>query len=86
MNREICAENYAKAEYPLYPANVTEKMICAGSPGQGACHGDSGGPLIFRGVLVGVISFGSSDCAIADYPEVCIRVASYTDWIVGNAI
>ncbi|XP_028258885.1 mast cell protease 1A-like [Parambassis ranga] len=43
-------------------------VICAGgyNTTKGTCMGDSGGPLMCKGVAVGVVSFGSIPC---DYPE-----------------
>ncbi|KAM9743293.1 granzyme A-like [Menidia menidia] len=46
--------------YNLNPV-ITSRMICAGSDGKSiadTCHGDSGGPLLCNGELVGVTSFG----------------------------
>ncbi|TWW60311.1 granzyme K-like [Takifugu flavidus] len=37
---------------------ITKAMICAGSENKGAYRGDSGGPLLCNGALVGVTSFG----------------------------
>ncbi|KAI7815635.1 Serine protease [Rhyzopertha dominica] len=51
--------------------------------GQGACHGDSGGPLATNGVLVGVVSWGQP-CAIG-FPDVFTRVSSYVNWILSSA-
>uniref|UniRef100_A0A3B3V8Z8 Granzyme A-like n=2 Tax=Poecilia latipinna TaxID=48699 RepID=A0A3B3V8Z8_9TELE len=43
---------------------ITKDMICAGPNGKKSdadtCKGDSGGPMLCRGVLVGVTSFGGS--------------------------
>ncbi|XP_031605482.2 granzyme A-like [Oreochromis aureus] len=44
---------------------ITRDMICAGTYGKkndSSCYGDSGGPLLCYGMLVGVTSFGSHGC------------------------
>ncbi|XP_032671250.1 chymotrypsin-1-like [Odontomachus brunneus] len=59
---------------------TTAKQICTfNSYGKGACMGDSGGPLICNGQLVGVVSFGRP-CAVG-VPDVFTNVAYYRDWI-----
>lgn len=54
-------------------------MICAGNDRQGTCDGDSGGPLLFDGVQVGITSWGNRDCG--DPPDVFTRVSAYSTWI-----
>ena len=44
--------------------------------------GDSGGPLITCGKLVGVVSWGRK-CALG-YPDVYSRISSHCDWISAN--
>ncbi|XP_064074436.1 trypsin, alkaline C-like [Vanessa tameamea] len=90
VNRDICRDNYAEL-YDLleeeYPTNITTDMICAGIldvGGKDACGGDSGGPLLHQGVIIGVTSFGY-ECARPNYPGVFMKVPSYTNWIVDNA-
>ncbi|MGH3916041.1 MAG: S1 family peptidase [Pseudonocardiaceae bacterium] len=58
----------------------SEEMVCAGDPrGEvDACYGDSGGPLIAAGRLIGITSWGSG-CAREGAPGVFVRVASYAD-------
>ncbi|XP_050353675.1 trypsin, alkaline C-like [Nymphalis io] len=90
INHDICRENYAylqsllgKHEIP----DVTSEMVCAGILGVGgkdACSGDSGGPLLHHGVVIGIVSWGY-ECAHPKYPGVFVNVPSYTSWIVDNA-
>ena len=64
---------------------VTNSMICAGLQvdGTGSCVGDSGGPLVRAGDaatgrparLVGIVSWGLSRCAIAEFPGVYANVS-----------
>ncbi|XP_052737755.1 trypsin CFT-1-like [Bicyclus anynana] len=67
--------------------NANARTICAGwhVNGKGKCIGDSGGPLIHNGVVVGVFSFLGSICADARWPNVYARISSYIDWIRTNA-
>lgn len=47
-------------------------------------QGDSGGPLVFRNgnvwTLIGIVSFGSTDCNIR-IPAIYTRVSYYRNWI-----
>jgi trypsin len=53
-------------------------MVCAGYPqgGTDTCQGDSGGPMVAGGKLIGATSWGRG-CALAGYPGVYARIASY---------
>ncbi|XP_070161270.1 chymotrypsin-2 [Polyergus mexicanus] len=77
-----CANIYNKMGYNVYPTQV-----CAYDPRveKGSCHGDSGGPLTVRGVLVGLVSWANG-CASTSYPTVYTRVVSHVDWIKSNAV
>ena len=43
-------------------------------------QGDSGGPLSVKGVVYGIISFGSSKCELGA-PGLFTRVIVYREWI-----
>mmetsp|Transcript_24471 Transcript_24471/g.35085 ORF Transcript_24471/g.35085 Transcript_24471/m.35085 type:complete len:365 (-) Transcript_24471:45-1139(-) len=83
MSNSQCASDYTSEQ-------ITDTMLCAGSPGKDACQGDSGGPLILKGdnylddVLVGLVSWGYG-CADLFHPGVYSRVSAAIDWIEENA-
>ncbi|GJQ80525.1 hypothetical protein Trydic_g12416 [Trypoxylus dichotomus] len=66
-------------------SQVQTNQICAlTQAGEGACNGDSGGPLIqaSNGAQVGIVSFGVA-CA-QGFPDVYTRVSSFITWINSN--
>ncbi|XP_038133256.1 granzyme A-like [Cyprinodon tularosa] len=69
--------------YNLQPY-ITRNMICAGSDGQNnadTCEGDSGGPILCKGNLVGVTSFGKL-CGKKEKPGVYTFLSdSVLNWI-----
>jgi Trypsin len=64
------------SDYRATSDTVAPSTICAGSPGNGPCYGDSGGPL-FEGPmtppgtyrLLGIVDFGNG-CAQAGFPGI----------------
>ncbi|KAI9584871.1 hypothetical protein GQX74_006766 [Glossina fuscipes] len=71
---------------------LTDSQICAvGDGGSDSCQGDSGGPLITTQtvkksttvyILAGIVSFGSKNCGLEDFPSVYTKVDKYTAWIL----
>ncbi|KAG6457878.1 trypsin, alkaline B-like [Manduca sexta] len=65
---------------------VTDNMMCAGwleEGGRDHCRGDNGGPLYYKGVVVGVVSWGEV-CGSTFFPGVYARVSRFTHWIQAN--
>ncbi|KAI4469679.1 chymotrypsin-related [Holotrichia oblita] len=63
---------------------VSSSQICAViRSGQGACNGDSGGPLLqaSNNAQLGVTSFILSGGCAQGFPDVYARVSSYSSWI-----
>ncbi|GAA2288744.1 hypothetical protein GCM10010234_31470 [Streptomyces hawaiiensis] len=59
-------------------------MVCAGKPATGsdtgttsACNGDSGGPLVVNNRIVGVVSWGVTDCVAKGAYSVFSKVSTY---------
>ncbi|KAL7731140.1 hypothetical protein ACLKA6_014336 [Drosophila palustris] len=73
---EECTARHKGAANPRY-------HICGGvdEGGKGQCTCDSGGPLLFDGQQVGIVSWSVKPCAAAPYPGVFCKVANYIDWI-----
>ncbi|XP_040150899.1 chymotrypsin-2-like [Anopheles arabiensis] len=80
MNVNILTMEECRAERPG-SGNIFDSVICVSSPfGQGACSGDSGGPLIYDGMLHGIASFVRVPCA-TEVSDVYERVYSHLSWI-----
>lgn len=63
--------------------DVKQGQVCAGSRtgGTGQCSGDSGGPLLFRNVQVGVVSWSPKPCGREPHMGILTKVSPYVDWI-----
>lgn len=82
MNSDACAYD-------------SKSILCAGDNLDGACKGDSGGPLQCyrpsegKWYLVGLTSFSIGNnndikCAAFGYPSMYTRISHYSDWIIGG--
>ncbi|EDW69327.1 seminase [Drosophila virilis] len=61
--------------------HISRSMICAAKPyRRDSCDGDSGGPMVFRGELVGIVSFGY-ECA-GRLPGVYTSVPAIRRWFM----
>ncbi|MFJ1971818.1 trypsin-like serine protease [Streptomyces sp. NPDC087903] len=68
----------------LYAEFVKNDMVCAGKPATGSdtgttatCNGDSGGPLVVGGRIVGVVSWGATDCVAKGSYSVFAKVSTF---------
>lgn len=77
--KPIAAEE-CREIYDMY-AFDEPTMICALDNGKDSCTGDSGGPLIYNGVQVGITSWG---LGCARFPGVYARVSAAYGWIIQN--
>ncbi|CAL4158998.1 unnamed protein product, partial [Meganyctiphanes norvegica] len=85
-----CQQLYRNID-PSQP--ITKNHICAGRGKADSCMGDSGGPLNFqsgrgsntgRVFVVGIVSFGPTECGSSTQPGVYTNVARYVHWIRRN--
>jgi len=83
----VLLNKQCKNDYGWAPEQISSKMICASSEdGRGSCFGDSGGPLVTADeannhLLIGVVSFGPTNCTDTTYPVVYARVTKRLGWI-----
>lgn len=77
---EVFPDSSCKAAYWYM---TTDRMICAGVVGGGvdACSGDSGGPMMYKGELVGIVSAGNG-CGDPYYFGLYAKVPRLYDWII----
>lgn len=73
ISREECQSYFKEDE-------IFDYNICAFSEGKDSCQADSGGPLMFQGELVGIVSWGQG-CA-KDTPGVYTSVPYFWEWII----
>ncbi|XP_067000788.2 trypsin-1 isoform X2 [Anabrus simplex] len=66
---------------------IDKRILCAADPreGKSICRGDSGGPMFKNGVLVGIASFGPSECNPPSTLSAFTRVAYFRAWIHQNS-
>lgn len=72
----------------LYPTYFdAESMICVKSNSsqvfRGTCFGDSGGPLMQNGLLVGITNWGTG-CQDPNLPTAFAKISHWRSWILGT--
>ncbi|KAJ6636664.1 Chymotrypsin-1 [Pseudolycoriella hygida] len=73
-----CRKQFNDAQYP--GRLVIETNICITQPvAKGQCNGDSGGPLMYNGTQIGIVSFGGQ-CG-EGVPGVMTNIAKFLKWI-----
>lgn len=76
LNHDTCVQRINK---------IADSMRCLGkSAGNGICGGDSGGPAVANGVLIGIASFFVNSCD-SDLPNAFTNVVYTRDWIRANS-
>ncbi|XP_028161541.1 trypsin alpha-3-like isoform X2 [Ostrinia nubilalis] len=75
--QKVCVPLVTRYNCSFYyhPKYLHDSVFCAGTKGKDSCNGDSGGPIVCHGVLVGLVSYGG-ECGVD--PGVYTRLSSYT--------
>nr|AIZ96981.1 complement factor D [Oplegnathus fasciatus] len=74
-----------------FGSKFTSNMICAHKvcpdpcnkphKKEDSCDGDSGGPLLYNGIAVGITSNGGKKCGQIKKPGIYTIISHYTEWI-----
>ncbi|KAJ8277306.1 hypothetical protein GJAV_G00073790 [Gymnothorax javanicus] len=75
LRRGLCS----RSDY--YGNGFTSNLMCASAKRKDTCDGDSGGPLLFKGVVVGITSNGGKKCGTSRKPGLYTIISHYTAWI-----
>ena len=83
LENSFCAREYSKHRYMTQYDQDTRTMICAGYPegGKDTCKGDGGGPLVCKGELQGIISWGGRECGAVGETGFYTKVCKFNDWL-----
>ncbi|XP_004517886.1 trypsin-like [Ceratitis capitata] len=66
--------------YVYTATDITEKMVCAEAVNKSVCGGESGSPLVLKGKLIGLLSWGYG-CGNQGNPAVYTNVHKLRKWI-----
>jgi secreted trypsin-like serine protease len=77
ISNSQCADNHIGT---IGEGQVTDEKICFLAPNNASsCGGDSGGPVIWKGTVIGVCSWTVRPCG--SHPTVYIRTSSHAGWL-----
>lgn len=75
--RMVCVPKISLERCVAYFGALRERtQVCSGIDGRQNCQGDPGGPMVCKGVLTGVVSYGGRKCD--KKPGVYTRLSGYT--------
>jgi secreted trypsin-like serine protease len=77
-----------KEIFKVIPQLFQDNLICAGDTEvkQGACEGDSGGPLLYKDVIarkyiqIATVEGGVGECGDLAYPGIFVRLNHHSIW------
>ena len=81
----IVSDDECKKLY--FYVSPSDRVFCAGyvkTGGIDSCFGDSGGPAVLDGKLIGVVMGGGDGCAKPGFPGIYMKVPAFYDWIMEN--
>ena len=76
----VISRAQCKAKYSGQ-AKLSKSMFCASKTGKDSCSGDSGGPVVYKKTLVGIVSWGFG-CGRKQYPGVYTGVRAMRKFII----
>ncbi|XP_055598659.1 collagenase-like [Uranotaenia lowii] len=80
---EVSVISNSQCEITFGPAVIIPSTMCTvGLAGQNTCNGDSGGPVVYDNVQIGIISFVHVNGCESGNPFGHVRVASLRQWIL----
>lgn len=90
----IAKNDLCRSKYKQFRLKISSNQFCTGGlERKDTCRGDSGSGLVALDnsnpnnthyYLVGLVSFGTSDCGREKWPSINTKVSGYINWILNN--